>query len=74
HPKDSIHAVQEILDDFRAGKRNNAEFWIDLGGKTIHIRYFAMRNDNGTYLGCLEVSQDITEIKKITGEKRLLEG
>ena len=74
HPKDSIHFVQDILDDFREGKRNTAEFWIDLGGKMIYIRYFAVRNDNGKYLGCLEVSQDITEIKKIKGEKRLLDG
>ncbi|MFW9980988.1 MAG: PAS domain-containing protein, partial [Candidatus Thorarchaeota archaeon] len=74
HPKGSIDRVQEILDDFREGKRDSAEFWINLGGKTIHIRYFAVRNSSGKYLGCLEVSQDITEIKKITGEKRLLDG
>ncbi|MHA2045856.1 MAG: DUF438 domain-containing protein [Candidatus Thorarchaeota archaeon] len=74
HPKDSVHAVQDILDDFRAGKKDTAEFWIELGGKTIHIRYFAVRNSGGNYLGCLEVSQDITEIKKIVGEKRLLDG
>ncbi len=74
HPKDSIHFVQDILDDFRKGKRDSAEFWIDLSGKMIHIRYFAVRNDSQKYLGCLEVSQDITEIKKIEGEKRLLDG
>ncbi len=73
HPKGSVHVVQQILDDFRDGKRDTAEFWINLGGKTIHIRYFAVRDDNGQYLGCLEVSQDITEIMKITGEKRLLD-
>ena len=73
HPKNSVHVVEEILNDFRNGKRDSAEFWINLGGKTIHIRYFAVRNDEGTYLGCLEVSQDITEIMKITGEKRLLD-
>ncbi len=74
HPKGSIDRVQEILDDFRAGKRDFAEFWINLGEKTIHIRYFAVRNASGKYLGCLEVSQDITEIRKIKGEKRLLDG
>jgi len=73
HPKDSVHVVEEILNDFRDGKRDSAEFWINLGGKTVHIRYFAVRDDEGTYLGCLEVSQDITEIMKITGEKRLLD-
>jgi PAS domain S-box-containing protein len=73
HPKDSVHVVEQILNDFRDGKRDLAEFWINLGGKTIHIRYFAVRDGEGKYLGCLEVSQDITEIMKISGEKRLLD-
>jgi PAS domain S-box-containing protein len=73
HPQSSVHVVEEILNDFREGKRDSAEFWINLGEKTIHIRYFAVRDDDNKYLGCLEVSQDITEILKITGEKRLLD-
>jgi len=73
HPQDSVHIVQKILDDFREGKREAAEFWLNLGGKTVLIKYFAVRNSNGKYLGCLEVSQDITEIKNIKGEKRLLD-
>ena len=73
HPQNSVHVVEEILNDFRDGKRDSAEFWINLGGKTIHIRYFAVRDEESKYLGCLEVSQDITEIMKITGEKRLLD-
>ena len=73
HPKKSLHVVEKILQDFREGTRDSAEFWIDVKGKKIHIRYFAVRDSNGEYLGCLEVSQDITEILKITGEKRLLD-
>jgi PAS domain S-box-containing protein len=73
HPKDSVDVVERILNDFREGKRESAEFWINLGGKLIHIRYFAVRDAEGRYLGCLEVSQDITEIVKIKGEKRLLD-
>jgi PAS domain S-box-containing protein len=73
HPKKSLHVVEKILQDFREGTRNSAEFWIDVKGKKIHIRYFAVRDSIGEYLGCLEVSQDITEILKITGEKRLLD-
>lgn len=72
HPQKSVHIVNQILDDFRNKKRDSAEFWINLGGRLIYIRYFAVRNKNGDYLGCLEVTQDITEIQKITGEKRLL--
>lgn len=72
HPQKSIHVVNRILEDFRSGKRDVAEFWIDLKGRLIHIRYFPVRNKNGEYLGCIEVTQDITDIKKIEGVKRLL--
>jgi len=73
HPQKSIHVVNQILEDFRNKKRDSANFWIDLKGRKIYIRYFAVRNKEGKYLGCLEVTQDITDIKKITGEKRLLD-
>ncbi|MFQ6116314.1 MAG: PAS domain-containing protein, partial [bacterium] len=72
HPQKSIHIVNQILEDFKSGQRNVAEFWIDLKGRLIHIRYFAVRSKNRDYSGCLEVTQDITDIKKIEGEKRLL--
>ncbi|MEO0189845.1 MAG: DUF438 domain-containing protein [candidate division WOR-3 bacterium] len=72
HPQKSVHVVNQILEDFKNKKRDNADFWINMGGRLIYIRYFAVRNKNGEYLGCLEVTQDITEIQKITGEKRLL--
>jgi len=73
HPQKSIHVVNQILDDFRNNKRDSANFWIDLKGRKIHIRYFAVRDKEGKYLGCLEATQDITDIQKITGEKRLLD-
>ena len=72
HPKKSLHKVNQILDDFKNNKRSSAEFWIDLKNRKIYIRYFAVRGKDGKYLGCLEVSQDITDIQKIKGEKRLL--
>jgi len=72
HPQKSIHLVDQILNDFRAGKRDVACFWINLEGKLIHIRYFSVWNKKSEYLGCVEVTQDITEIKKLEGEKRLL--
>jgi len=73
HPQKSIHVVNQILQDFRNNKRDSANFWIDLKGRKIYIRYFAVRDKEGKYLGCLEVTQDITDIQKITGEKRLLD-
>ena len=73
HPKHSVDKVNQILSDFKRGKGNSAEFWIDLKGRKIYIRYFAVRDKAGSYLGTLEATQDITEIKKIEGEKRLLE-
>jgi PAS domain S-box-containing protein len=72
HPKKSLNKVEEILKGFKSAKMDEAEFWIDLRGKKILIRYFPVRNENGKYLGCLEVTQDITDIQKIEGEKRLL--
>ncbi|MFX1565739.1 MAG: DUF438 domain-containing protein [Promethearchaeota archaeon] len=72
HPQKSLHKVQQILDDFRAGKRKSAEFWITLKGRLIYIRYFAVHK-NKEYIGCLEVSQDITDIRALKGEKRLLD-
>jgi len=73
HPEKSLYKINQILDDFKSGKRDRAEFWIDLNDRKIYIRYFAVRSKGGEYLGTLEVTQDITEIKKIEGEKRLLD-
>ncbi|HNT00322.1 MAG TPA: PAS domain-containing protein [Polyangiaceae bacterium] len=73
HPQKSVHLVNQILADFKAGKRDDAEFWIDMGGKKIHIRYMPVRNHQCTYLGCLETVQDITHIQSLTGQKRLLD-
>ena len=73
HPQKSVHVVSQILDDFRNGRRDLAEFWIQLKERLILIRYFAIRSKDNEYLGCLEVTQDITDLKKIEGEKRLLE-
>ena len=73
HPPESVHIVKKIIAEFKAGTKKEAEFWIQMKGKFILIKYFAMHDDDGNYRGILEVSQDITEIKKIEGEKRLLD-
>jgi PAS domain S-box-containing protein len=73
HPQKSLDKVVQIIEAFKSGERDVAEFWINLDGRQIFIRYFAVRGRNGKYLGTLEVSQDITDIKKIAGEKRLLD-
>lgn len=73
HPQKSVHKVLQILEAFKKGEKDAAEFWINLKGRQIYIRYFAVRDRDGKYLGTLEVSQDITDIKKIEGEKRLLD-
>jgi DUF438 domain-containing protein len=73
HPPASVHRVQRILDDFREGRRDVAEFWIQMGAKFIHIRYFAVRDEQGEYRGTVEVSQDVTHIRALEGERRLLD-
>jgi len=74
HPPQSVHRVQQILDDFRAGQRDEAEFWIQMGGRFLHIRYFAVRDPDGDYRGTIEVSQDVTGIRALQGERRLIDG
>ncbi len=73
HPAKSVEVVNRILADFKHGRRQVAEFWIELGGKHIHIRYFPVRDASGNYLGCLEVVQDITRLARLQGEHRLLD-
>ena len=73
HPQKSVHVVNKILESFKTGKKDVAEFWIQMNNRLIHIRYFAVRDKNGKYLGTMEVTQDITDIKKIEGQKRLLD-
>ena len=73
HPPDSVHLVERIVESFRSGKKNEAKFWINLRGKTILIQYFALRDGDNSFKGVLEVSQDITGIKELEGERRLLD-
>jgi uncharacterized protein len=73
HPPASVDTVDRILDDFRAGRQDVAEFWIEMRGRFVHIRYFAVRDDRGTYLGTLEVTQDLTRERGLQGERRLLQ-
>ncbi|NLZ94148.1 MAG: DUF438 domain-containing protein [Firmicutes bacterium] len=72
HPPQSIDTVEKIINAFRAGKQNHATFWLEAQGKKILIQYFALRDSSGQYRGVLELSQDITEITNIKGERRLL--
>jgi uncharacterized protein len=73
HPPQSVGKVVEILDSFRKGERDSADFWIDLHGRLVAIRYFAVRDAFGKYLGCLEVSQDLTWPRSLSGQRRLLD-
>ncbi|TVQ23758.1 MAG: DUF438 domain-containing protein [Spirochaetaceae bacterium] len=73
HPPKSVHVVEEILRTFKSGERDSEEFYLHLGERYVYIQYFAVRDTEGRYLGCLEASQDIAPIQSITGEKRILE-
>lgn len=72
HPPASVHIVEGIVADFKSGKKDHEDFWIQLGDKFVYIRYFAVRDEAGAYLGVLEVTQDIKPIQAIEGEKRLV--
>jgi len=73
HPPDSVEIVEKILDAFKSGKKDVAEFWLQLGEKFVYIRYFALYDQTGIYKGCLEVSQEISGIRKLEGQRRLLD-
>jgi PAS domain S-box-containing protein len=73
HPPKSLHIVQRLLDAFRSGEKDSADFWIQSQGKFILIRYFAVRDKEGHYKGTIEVTQDITAIRALEGERRLLD-
>jgi hypothetical protein len=72
HPKESVHVVNEIIESFKNGSKTHADFWIQMKGLFIHIRYFALHDQSGNYRGTIEVSQDVTEIRTLKGEQRLL--
>jgi uncharacterized protein len=73
HPAASLGTVNQILESFKTGKKNVAEFWIDMSDRKIYIRFLAVRDTAGKYLGTMEVVQDVTEVQKLQGEKRLLD-
>jgi hypothetical protein len=73
HPPKSVDVVERILSDFRSGRQSVAEFWLELHGRFVHVRYFAVRDEAGRYGGCLEVTQDATRIRALAGERRLLQ-
>ncbi|MHB2156227.1 DUF438 domain-containing protein [Calditrichota bacterium GD2] len=73
HPPKSVNIVNQIIKDFKEGKQDVARFWINFGGRFIYISYYAIRNDQGTYLGTLEVTQDLTDLRALEGERRLLQ-
>lgn len=73
HPPRSVDVVDRIISDFRENRQSVAEFWIEFHGKFVHIRYFAVRDEGNRYLGTLEVTQDLTRLRALQGERRLLE-
>ena len=72
HPPSSVHIVDKIIDDFKSGREDAAKFWINFKGMFVHIAYYAIRNKNGEYLGTAEITQDIADLKRTEGERRLL--
>ena len=73
HPPESVHIVEQIVDAFKDGTKNDASFWIPMGPKFVLIKYFAIRDNNGAFRGTLEVSQEVSDIRSLEGEKRLLD-
>jgi len=79
HPEESLAKVEALVGEMKSGKRNSARFWIELGSagngraRKILIEFFALRNEEGRYIGCMECTRDITDVMHLEGEKRLLD-
>ncbi len=73
HPPESVHVVERIVDSFKSGEKSHADFWIKVKGEFVLIQYFAIRDDHGIYKGVIEVSQEISDIRALEDEKRLLD-
>ncbi|MBL4559808.1 MAG: DUF438 domain-containing protein [Labilibaculum sp.] len=73
HPPESVHVVDDLVKAFKSGDKDSESFWIQMKGRFILIQYFALRDEDNAYKGCIEVSQDVTDIRKLDGEKRLMD-
>ncbi len=72
HPPKSVHLVNQILTEMKAGTRDSAEFWINFGEMFVHISYFAVRGEGGVYQGCVEMVHDVKHYRDLEGQKRLI--
>ena len=72
HPPQSVHVVEKLLQDFKSGAKDVEDFWIPVKDKFVYIRYFAIRDEEGTYMGTLEFSQNVAAIRELEGQKRIL--
>lgn len=72
HPPKSAHIIEKLLEDFKSGAKDKEDFWIQMGGKFVYIRYFAVRDEEGKYVGAMEFTQDIAPIQQISGQKRIM--
>ena len=72
HPRESVSSVLEIIDAFRKGEQDEIDFWLEMRGKFIYIYYVAVRDENGVFKGVLEMMQDVTRIRNLTGERKLV--
>ncbi len=73
HPPESVHVVDDLVKAFKSGEKDSESFWIQMKGRFVLIQYFALRDEDNAYKGCIEVSQDVTDIRKLNGEKRLMD-
>jgi DUF438 domain-containing protein len=73
HPPESVHVVDDLVKAFKSGEKDSESFWIQMKGRFVLIQYFALRDEDNAYKGCIEVSQDVTDIRKLDGEKRLMD-
>jgi len=73
HPPKSVHIVEKILESFKKGEKDEAKFWINIKDEMVLIKYICLRNSNREYKGTLEIVQEVSNIRALQGEQRLLD-
>ncbi|MBD3413685.1 MAG: DUF438 domain-containing protein [Candidatus Aminicenantes bacterium] len=73
HPQKSVHVVDKIVKSFKEKTKDKAEFWLQKDDLFIYIRYFPVYDDSGEYKGVIEVSQEVSGIRSLKGQRRILD-
>lgn len=68
HPDHSQRHVKEVLNQMHAGNRKNISIMITKDEQPINISFYSLHNEDGKYIGCIEVTQAVKNLQ-VKGSK-----